>query len=190
MKRFILGVLIATLLLYLWGFLYWGLGPYASLIWKQAKDDVAAGEALLQHFPEVGTYYIPASTHDPKTLERLFQKGPIALVHLISTEGRPVMDPSIMVQGFLLNLIVVVLIGLLLRRVSVALLSYSDRVGFVFLAGLTASILIDLGDVVWWRISWDWKLYLAFYHVSAWVLTGLVLGRFVGPVQETGAADE
>ncbi len=91
------------------------------MIWKQAKDDVSAGQSLLQHFPEAGTYYVPASTHDPETLERLFQKGPIALVHMISSSGRPVMDPSIMIQGFLLNLVVIVLIGLLLRRVSASL---------------------------------------------------------------------
>ncbi len=190
MKRLILGVAIASILLYLWGFVYWGLGPYSSMVWKQAKDDVAAGKSLLQHFPEAGTYYVPASTHDQETLERLFQKGPIALVHLISTTGRPVMDPSIMIQGFLLNLVVIILIGLLLRRVSASLPSYSSRIGFVFLAGITSVILIDFGDMIWWKISWDWKLYLAFYHVSAWVLTGLVLGRFVEPAQAVGGAHD
>ena len=50
----------------------------------------------------------------------LFLQGPIAFVHMLSTTGRPTFDPSILVQGFVLNLIVVILIGVMLRRVVFA----------------------------------------------------------------------
>ena len=82
-------------------------------------------------------------------------------------------------------------------RINVAAVSRppwaSQRLGtrrLVLLAGITSSILIDFGDIVWWKISWDWKLYLAFYHVSFWALAGLVLGRFVEPARETGGAHD
>ena len=179
MKRFVVGVVVASLALFFWGFLYWGFGPYRTMVWKQAVDDGAAGQSLLEQFPETGTYYVPAFTHEPDTVEELFLKGPIAFVHMLSTTGRPSFDPSIMVQGFVLNLVVVILIGLMLRRVASALPTYLDRVKFVALMGLTAAVLIDGGDAVWWQISWSWKLYQAFYDVSAWTLTGCVLAKFI-----------
>ena len=46
MGRTFIGIAIASVVLYVWGFLYWGLGPWPTMIWHQAADDVAAGEAL------------------------------------------------------------------------------------------------------------------------------------------------
>ncbi|MBC8355238.1 MAG: hypothetical protein H8E66_24955 [Planctomycetes bacterium] len=179
MKKMILGIVIASVVLYMWGFVYWGLGPYPTMIWKHAPDDAAAGQALLAHFPENGTYFVPGAGHDQATAEGLFDKGPVAMVHMIAANGRPMMDPSIMVGGFLLNVVVIGLICILMSQVRAALPTYVDRVKFIALAGVTASVLIDCGDIVWWQIDWSWKLYNALYHVSAWVITGLILAKFI-----------
>jgi hypothetical protein len=183
MKRTIIGVAISAVVLYVWGFLYWGLGPYRTMVWKQAKDkdDGAAGQALLEHFPENGTYYVPGFGHDQATIEGLFESGPVAFVHMLSTDGRPMADPSIMIQGFLLNLVVIVLVAVLLRRVCSALPTYFDRVKFVALVGLTAALLIDVGGAVWWQIDWSWKLYQALYDFSAWLVIGAILAKFIEP---------
>ncbi len=105
----------------------------------------------------------------------------MAFVHMLSIDGRAMADPSIMIQGFILNLVVIVLIAVLLRQVCSALPAYSDRVKFSALVGLTAAIFIDCGGAVWWQIDWPWKLYQAFYSFSACVLIGLVLARFIEP---------
>ena len=60
----------------------------------------------------------------------------------------------------------------ILRRVA-------PRVGFVALIGLTAALLCDGGDAVWWQIPWSWKLYQAGYDFSFWLIAGLILARFV-----------
>lgn len=179
MKKAILGIVIASVVLYMWGFVYWGLGPYPKLIWKQANDDVAAGQALSEHFPENGVYFVPGAGHDQATAEGLYETGPVAMVHMIAADGRPMMDPSIMVGGFALNVVVIVLIGALMCQVRAALPTYAHRVKFAALAGLTAAMLIDCGDIVWWQIDWSWKLYNAFYHFSAWLIVGLVLAKFM-----------
>lgn len=181
MKNSIIGIAISAVVLFFWGFLYWGLGPYRSMIWQPNADDVAAGQALLQHFPENGTYFVPGFTQDEATVEKLFADGPIAFVHMISASGRSMHDPAIMIQGFILNLVVIVLIAMLLRRVCSALPTYVDRVKFVALAGVTSAVLIDFGDAVWWQIDWSWKLYQAFYSFSAWLITGLILAKFIAP---------
>lgn len=43
--------------------------------------------------------------------------------------------------------------------------------------GLTSAVLIDAGDAVWWQIAWPWKLYQAFYDVSAWAIAGVHLSE-------------
>ncbi len=181
MTRTIIGVAIASVVLFFWGFLYWGMGPYKTKIWKHTRDDAAAGAALREHFPENGTYLVPGFANDDATMESLSKKGPVALVHMIAVQGADSFDPMMMIKGFCLNLIVIALIAVLLQRLSPALPSYRDRVLFVALAGLAGTVLIDGGDIAWWHISWQWKLYQAFYSFSFWLIAGVILALFVTP---------
>src|SRR5580692_2872338 len=69
MKRTIIGVAIACVVLYVYGFLYWGMGPYKTMIWKHTRDDAAAGAALREYFPENGIYLVPGFANDDATME-------------------------------------------------------------------------------------------------------------------------
>ncbi len=186
MKRQIIGVVLAAVAVYMWGFLYWGASTIPYSAWQATNDDAAAGKALLEHFPVSGTYYVPGMYNDEETRNRLSEAGPVAFVH-IQREGRPVVDPSIMLNGFLLTLVTACLISVLLKRALPALGSYTERVGFVALVGVTAVVMIDCGDAVWWKIPWGWKMYQIFYDLVAWVIAGLVLAKFVRP--EAAAAE-
>ncbi|WP_298859168.1 hypothetical protein [uncultured Gimesia sp.] len=181
MKRTALGVILASIVLFAWGFLYWGFGPYRTMIWKQSTDDVAVGKALLEYFPQNGTYFVPNFNQDPETAQTLYEAGPVAFVHMLSINGSSMANFPLMIKGFILNLVVIVLIAVLLRQVCSALPRYKDRVKFVALMGLTAAIFINCGDAVWWQIDWSWKLYQAFYSFSAFVVMGLILAKFIEP---------
>ena len=111
-KRIILGIVLATIVCYFWGFLYWGLNPLPYRSWNQTPDDEAAGQALLEHFPETGTYFIPSMQLDEETLTRLHEAGPIGFVHIMR-EGKPVMQSDIMAKGFVLTLVTTALIAIL-----------------------------------------------------------------------------
>jgi hypothetical protein len=180
-KRTVLGVAIACVALYLLGFAFWGFGPYRTLIWKQPSSPRDAATALRTHFPANGTYYIPPFGQDAELVEQGFRDGPVAMVHMIAVGGRPSFAPAVMAIGFVLNLIVVTLIAMLLSRAAPALPTYGRRFGFVLLAGLAATILIDGGDIVWWMIDWRWKLYQAFYDFSFWAIAGAILAKFIAP---------
>jgi hypothetical protein len=175
------GIVIAQVVLYFFGFIWWGLGPYPSLIWKQAKNAETAAQALREQFPENGTYFVPSTVGKPEDVDQAMQKGPVAFVHMLRVEGRPSMEPSIMVAGFVTNLIVIVLIALLLGRCSAALPTYADRVKFVAFVGVIAAFFIDGGEIVWWQMPANWKLYQAGYDFLFWVIAGLILAKFVGP---------
>ncbi len=182
MKRLVIGVLIASVALYLYGFLYWGgVIPYGEQVLKQTADDSAAGKALVEHFPEKGTYVVPASTNAPEARTALYETGPVAMVHMLTPAGRPEMDMSIMLQGFVVNLAFILAVGLLLRQVAAALPTFRSRVMFSVLAGLAGTLLTDVGDIAWWTIDWQWKAYTGFYHLTAWVLVGCVFAALIRP---------
>ncbi len=114
MKRQIIGVALAAVAVYMWGFLYWGATtiPYAA--GQATNDDAAAGQALLEHFPVSGTYYLPGLYNDEETRTKLSDAGPVGFVH-IQREGRPVVDTSTMRNGFLLMLATAFLISVILK---------------------------------------------------------------------------
>ena len=76
MAKTLVGIIVTTLALFLWGYLYWGISPmpYNSLV--QNADDAAVQEILRDAFPESGTYLVPGTVHGPDELEALFQAGP------------------------------------------------------------------------------------------------------------------
>jgi len=182
MKRLIAGIVIASIVLYLFGFLWWGgVLPYQTAIWKPAVDQDRARGALRTHFPENGVYYVPGFDADQAALERRMSEGPAAFVYMLAANGRPLMDPRIMVGGFLLNLAAIVLITCVLKLAAPALPRYAQRVKFAALTGLTAAVLMDVGDIVWWQIAASWKLYVALYHALFWTIAGLILAWAVTP---------
>jgi hypothetical protein len=182
MSRQLVGVLLATVAIFLWGFVYWGLmsAPYAPL--KATNGDEAAQKALLDHFPSTGMYLIPGTYNTPEDSARLYAAGPIAMVNFVR-EGHPMEDPVLMGQGFVLNLVVVLLLAVLMKRALPALPSYRDRVVFAALVGLTAVMMIDFGDAVWWRYPVAWKTSQALYGLVSFTIAGAVLGKFIQPAK-------
>lgn len=191
MGRFVTGVLLASVVLYIWGFVFWGFGPYQKLIWMPAAGGEAeAQQNMRQMFPENGVYFIPAHTDDMKAAARNMENGPIAMVHMMAVDGAPMMDRNMMAKGFLVNLGFITLLGLLLLQVRNALPSYFGRLKFVTLAGVASAVLIDLGEIVWWRMSIPWKLYQGVYDATAWLIAGLVLAYFIRPDVQSAAGEE
>ncbi len=188
MQRMIIGIAISAVALYVWGFVYWGFGKYPRLIWKQPTDQAAARSVLKQQFPENGPYFIPAYTEDAEAAEQAYATGPVAFVHMLHVEGRPMLDPGIMVRGFLNNLVAIVLIALALRKAAPALPSWGQRARFVALVGLAATVLTEIGDAIWWEIDWNWKIYQAAYFMGFWMTAGIILAVFVKSEPRTEAA--
>ncbi len=179
MKQRLIGVVLATIAVYVWGFLYWGVSSVPYSAWERTNGDEAAQKALLDHFPNSGTYYIPGRHHDEETMNRLFMAGPVGFVHL-NREGRPAVDPSIMIGGFFFTFAAVGLIAMLMEKAAPAGSSAADRVKLAALTGLTAVVMIEFGEAVWWQVPWHWKIFQAFYNFAAWTIAGLVLARFSG----------
>ncbi|CAM2010162.1 hypothetical protein [Acanthopleuribacter pedis] len=173
MKRALVSIISAGLAMYLFGMLYWGVSPLPYYAWQQTTDDVAAGEAMARYFPVSGTYYLPGEHHDAATKAELYEKGPVAMIHVTARDGRALHEPWVLVKGLVLKLTVAALLWLVL------FLAQPDRVrrGFLLLVvvGLAGTVLIDMGDVVWWYLPFPWKAAQSIYHILSVTLAASIL---------------
>lgn len=179
MRRMVLGIFLATVALFAWGALFW-MNPLPMKLVKSTPDDIAAREALIRHFPESGVYLFPGQHNEKAVLENLMKSGPVATVN-INHDGVGTMEPLSLVMGIVHELIFVALLAFLLRKAGPALSGYAGRVGFVVLAGSAAVLLTELTDPIWWHHPWPWHMLSGLYFFIGWIITGLVLARFIRP---------
>lgn len=180
MGRILLGVILAAVAAFFWGFLYFGASgvPYQS--WKSPADHDAASKVLLEHFPERGIYSVPAVDNDPEVVNAQTEAGPVARVYMLRPGGRPLMVPSMMAIGWVHEALLAVGLTLLLLAAGGALPTYARRVRFVALVGLVSAFTSHIGAAVWWETPSTWSLVLAFHEFGMFVVMGLVLCKFVG----------
>lgn len=180
MKRLALGSLLAAIAIFFWGFMFWAL--FASIdMQESSQDELALQQALAEHLPKSGTYYIPSLDERSDEYAQRHRSGPIAMI-FVKLEGAAPMNPVSMLAGFLHEAIFAFLIGLLLLMALPALASYRRRVLFVTFMGVTAAFWSDFAYPIWWSHPWGFHVMNAFYSVVAWLIAGLILARFVAPV--------
>ncbi len=176
MKRTLMGIGITTVVLYIWGSLFWGLSPlpYESL--HSVANDAATQQLLRQQFPDSGTYLVPGRNHPPEALEQLSRAGPLATIH-IRLQGTPVTDVSVLAGGFVLNLVFVAMLAGFFHVAKAR--EFADFARLSMIVGAIAVVLIDGGDIIWWQETIGWKLWIATYNFTAFLLSGHLLGIFL-----------
>ena len=179
MGKTIGGIVATAIVLYVFSFIFWGVAtvPYQSL--QPVQDSVGAQAALAEHFSAVGTYMIPGSPADSENAEAIaaqFESGPVAMVH-ITSEGRPQYDTSIMIAGFVLNLLIVAALASLFKVAGAS--EFRDFARLSLVAAVLAVILVDGGDMIWWQEPVSWAIWPAIYNLLAIILAGHILGLFM-----------
>lgn len=176
MKKTIIGVVATTVVLYVWGFLFWGINtiPYESM--KQTADVAGAQAMLREYFPESGVYMIPGMITDPAELEARYQAGPTGMLH-IQHGSRTPMDLTIMIGGFVLNLVFVALLAVFFKTAKAT--EFRDFARLSLITGVTAVVLIDVGDMIWWQETIGWKIWPLVYNFTAFLIAGHLLGVFM-----------
>lgn len=180
MKKFVLAPVLAALAMFIWGFLFWGLPhnlPYRAL--STVADEAETALAIGKLFPASGAYIIPSPLSDPNKVEELARRGPSVEVH-IRKESLPLMDPAVMIAGYLHALVIAVVLTGLVAGLEKSFSTWQSRVRFCTTIGLLVAI-VDLGDAIWWRHGWAWTLGGAAYNLVMFALAGLVIAWFVAP---------
>lgn len=189
MVRYLLGALLSAIVVFFWGYVFWGLSPIPYFFMHRFNDQTEVGKVLERNAPESGVYFLPfpgdATSPDPEVRKALLEnhrKGPLVEVQY-NKEGDDMESPVIYAAGFGQILLSSLLVGLLLWMALPNLKTYPMRVLFVFLAGVFASAAITLAGPIWFYHPWQGAANVAIHHLVGWLLAGLVMGLVMRPKQ-------
>ena len=185
MHSLFLGAVLAAVVLFVWGFVVWGLMPVDPF--PRIADEAAVSAVLLERLPETGYYLLPGDDSDMDAFVQRHRGGPIAMI-AFRREGTNPMAPSVFLLGLLHMLASTLLLGLVLRAAAPRLRTHGALAAFVALVGVFVGVWAHLAEPIWWHQPWSFHLLAAAHDVIGLALAGLVLARFVRPEQELATA--
>lgn len=189
MKK-LLGIFLASVAMFVFGAAFW-MTPLTTSFFLTATDDETAGRRLKEMFPATGTYFVPwtqvntalsaeAREQEHARKVELHQAGPIAMIHM-RHEGAGIMEPKLLLTGFLHELVAMTAAALLMGSLLGSLNTYVRRVGFMAVIGLLIAWFGPVSQPIWWFNPWPVHLVNAVYTSLAWLVAGLVLAAFIKP---------
>jgi hypothetical protein len=186
MVRILIGSIAGGFAQWIIGAIFWGT-PLGKIAFRVASDpaNAAVQQALAQNLTPTGTgtYYVPWPDTAQGTV--LHGHGPVALIHF-NTSGFPVMDSSALIEGLILSIVSILLIGLALHAIGSRVQDFASRAKLVILFSVAATLYFTIGEPVFnYYMPWGYFLYLALSQVLGLVAGGLVLVRWFMPKPET-----
>lgn len=180
MVRSVIGGLVAGLVMFLIGFVFWGT-PLSSMAFNEIGDNEAAAVqlSLAQNLTQsgTGTYIIPAPTTAQGTT--LYGRGPIATVHF-NTGGFAAEDMSMMLPG-----LIFALVSGLLMSFGIAAVgrdnSFAQIARLVVLLSLGLTAWAILAQPVFNHYGWAYWVYFFVSKSVAFIAGGLVIARWFVP---------
>ncbi len=185
MIRLLISTVAAAVILFLWGYIAWGLLPLHHTSGGEFKDEAVVASTLMEQTPVSGTYWIPAMP-DPGDAEATaawterHKAGPRALV-FVNREGSEPMDPMLFVSGFAINLVtgLVLSAGLFMARRAPG--GYVGRVLFVVGVGFIVGLEADMKAMNWLYVPMDWTMANVLDHLIGFGACGLVMAAIIKP---------
>ncbi len=175
----VLAIVLATLAIFVWGAAFW-MNPLPNRMLKDTGADEALQDLMKENMTESGLYMLPSSHLEKAEMQRLYSRGPIAMI-FYHREGMVEMNKTSLFYSLIHNLFSVVLLALLMHMVRGSLVTYGSRIIFAGLAGLGMAFFSNLTNAIWFFYPWDYALTGLIYDVTIWIVAGLVLGRFIRP---------
>jgi len=189
-KSLILGTILGGLAAFVWSSISWELIGWheKTMVGFQNEDEVSA--VISSHATQDGTYILPSlpstagMTPEQKkaALDALMQKmqaGPI-MVAAVRRGGFGSYGRGLIVQLLSLMAAAFLLTWLLLQTCG---LSYARRVAFLAIAGLSASVIVDLPNWNWWGFSGAYTAVNLLDSMLTWLIAGLVIAKVAKPAQ-------
>lgn len=184
----VIGAAIASaVLMFAWGFVFWGPVFNATARIHEALPADAELDLLAPmraaEMPS-GMYVYPgplADMGDPEAVDAWNKKladGPLFQL-AYQRGGASPMEPATMAKGLAHNFLIALLAGMLLATATPALSGYSSRVGFVVVLTLVGIVWTNVGDVIWWFHSIRYCLGHMLYEGVAGLLMALVTAAIV-----------
>jgi hypothetical protein len=173
-KPLVLGTVLGGLAAFAWSMISWELIGWHEKAMSAFQGEDAVAAAIAAHAPASGTYLLPAPANSPEAaLMEKFQRGPI-VVAAVRRGGFGSYGQAIGLQIGSLMAAALLLTWLLLQA---AALSYGRRVLFLAVAGLAASVIVDLPNWNWWGFSAGYTAVNLADSTLTWLFAGLVIAK-------------
>ena len=188
LKSLVLGAILGGLVAFLWSSLSWEVLGWHERTMLNFKNDDEVSAVIASHSVEDGTYLLPGAqltasmTAEEKkqsqaVLMQKMQKGPI-MVAALRRSGFGSFSRALVIQLLSLMAAAFLLTWLLLQTGG---LSYARRVIFLAVAGLAASVIVDLPNWNWWGFSGAYTAVNLADSTITWMLAGLVIAKVARP---------
>jgi len=190
MVKTIVGGVLGGIVAFAWGWVFWGILPFAMNEIHQFSDEAAVQQTVMMNAPEAGIYMFPhcgghKTASEPaqqelkkKAMEQM-ANGPIAIVSVNPNGTGPF--NQLLIQGLVISVVGGLLIALLLSMTRIE--NFFSQVLFVTGVGLTAGVLCIVPDWNWWGVPINWVAVRFADVLIGWFLAGLVIaGTFSCPV--------
>jgi hypothetical protein len=169
----ILGIVVTGLVLFVFGFLYWGINPLPYAAWNEVNDVAGAQATAARLFPEDGAYFLPGPTNDPEAV-KLLETGPSVYVTIDHTPVAGV-DPAALAVGLLHN----IASALVLVFVLSGVVGLTPRLARALLVAIAAVFIINGSEIIWWQQPFEWIVHQMVYYLVYFALGALVLNFFI-----------
>jgi hypothetical protein len=186
-KSLLLGTLLGGLVAFVWSSVSWEIIGWheKSMLTFQKDDEVSA--VISSHAPQDGVYILPGMSTEgmapeqkkkaqADTMEKM-QKGPIMFA-AVRRNGFGSYARTLIIQFLSLLAAAFLLTWMLLQTSG---LSYARSVAFLAVAGLTASVIVDLPNWNWWGFSGTFTAVNLADATITWLIAGLVIAKVARP---------
>jgi hypothetical protein len=188
LRSLVLGTILGGLVAFVWSSVSWELLGWheKTMVSFQNEDEVSA--VIASHAAKDGTYILPGmpptegmTAEQQKAakaaLMEKMQKGPI-MIAAVRRAGFGSFARGLIIQVLSLMAAAFLLTWLLLQTSG---LRYRKRVMFIAIAGLAASVIVDLPNWNWWGFSGVYTAVNLIDVTITWLLAGLVIAKVAKP---------
>jgi hypothetical protein len=188
LRSLVLGTILGGLVAFVWSSVSWELLGWHEKTLVSFQNDQEVSSVIASHAPKDGTYILPGT---PPTegmtaeqqkaakaaLMEKMQRGPI-MIAAVRRGGFGSFARGLIIQVLSLMAAAFLLTWLLLQTSG---LSYRKRVMFIAIAGLAASVIVDLPNWNWWGFSGVYTAVNLIDVTITWLLAGLVIAKVAKP---------
>jgi hypothetical protein len=180
MIRSVIGGLIAGVVMFFIGFIFWGT-PLAQVAFAHADDaqNAAVQLSMAQNLSPhgTGTYQIPSPNTQAGTVQ--YGNGPIATVHF-NTGGFAANDMSMMLPGLIFALVSGLMMAFGIAAVGKEN-SFAELARLVILFSLGVTAWAILAQPVFNNFGWTYWIYFFVSEAVSFIAAGLVIARWFVP---------
>jgi hypothetical protein len=178
MQRLVIGSLMAAVVMFVLGFVFFGVLGMQAYSPATTEAAMAIQTAVEDNLAGTGTYMVPPD-------EEAWMTGPSAIVNYVAAGDAPANMPLTMIEGFVHMWVSALLLGMALTAVGG---DVGNRSRVALWVGLAAAVFMHLGDPIWYGFDWRNSLFVFVADGVMFIAGGMVLAWWLARAPKASVA--